>query len=96
MNVEERTAIIKACGGDLKRAAKVIHRRNEKRDLIVWRLRQPWPEEEEQSLQDEVQTLRERVEQLQAQVDGRRVVFQPLMPVRVEPMRPTSKGGVAL
>ncbi len=70
MNREERTAITKACGGDLKKAAKIIHRREERRDLILWRLRQPWPEEEERNLQDEVQTLRERVERLQAQVDG--------------------------
>jgi hypothetical protein len=45
-NKAERDAIIADCGGDLKKAAQIINRRQEDHWIQVARLRKPWPEEE--------------------------------------------------
>lgn len=46
----DHAALVDACGGDQKKAARIWHRWWEQRNLQLYRVSQPWPGEEPSDL----------------------------------------------
>lgn len=92
----DREAIIQACDGDLHRATRLIHLQQERHWLQASRLNRPWPGDELETPQHRINQLEAKVDDLEAELKGRKVVFKPLMPLRAEPHKTPGRGGVLL